>query len=133
RTADREWTILESPKPVVRERQPVSTLGDLPFVDDVEADCALLTDHPLDGLPHRTIVVRSGRVEIRRGREAPHVRRQNLEIGHRGARFYFQVVLRLPWVLFMKPFGKIAKTDAPAVDHTDLISAIRELSDRFER
>ena len=33
----------------------------------------------------------------------------------------------------MKPFGKIAKTAAPAVDHTDVISAIRELSDRFER
>ena len=33
----------------------------------------------------------------------------------------------------MKPFGKIAKTAAPAVNHTDVIAAIRELSDRFER
>ena len=49
RAAGRKRTLLEAAEPSIGKREPVAALGQLAFVDDVDARCALLLDDPLDG------------------------------------------------------------------------------------
>ena len=92
RSAGRHRTLLESPQPVIHEREPVALLGQLALVDDVEASGALLRHHPRHGVVPGRRVVLDRRVEAGRAREAPHVGRQDAH----GGRDYTSGRSRLP-------------------------------------
>src|SRR6185503_20581320 len=64
--AGRRRTLLEPTQTRVEERQPVSALRELPFVDDVDAARALLLDDPVDIPPQRLVVMDGAGVEIGR-------------------------------------------------------------------